>query len=183
MSKSHRQDPHRLLAWMLPPLAALSLSACDSERAEIQTWMDEARRNTTVRVDKLPEPKSFEPFRYRASTEIDPFSLGKLKVGVAAGRPGGGVQPDLTRRREPLESYPLDNLRLVGNLRQGAANIALLQADTALHQVRVGNYVGQNFGRIMRISETEVAVKELVQDAAGDWVERDTALRLQETSK
>jgi len=183
MTDTRRPRPRHRFAWLVPPLAALSLSACDSERAEIQAWMDETRRNTPVRVEKLPAPKTFEPFRYRASNEIDPFSLTKLSVGLAAGRPGGGVQPDLTRRREPLESYPLDNLKLVGNLRQGAANVALLQADAALHQVRVGNYVGQNFGRIMRISESEVSVKELVQDAAGDWVERTTALRLQETSR
>ncbi len=74
---------------------------------------------------------------------------------------------------------------MVGNLRQGSANVALLQADTALFQVRVGNYVGQNFGRVLRISESEVAIRETVQDAAGDWVERDTALQLQvqETKK
>jgi len=183
MNTTRRSPLARPLAWLLPPLATLALSGCDSERADIQAWMDETRRNTPVRVEKLPEPKTFEPFRYRASSEVDPFSLGKLQVVGAGARPGGALEPDRNRRREPLEAYPLDNLRLVGNLRQGKVNVALLQADAALHQVRVGDYIGQNFGRIVRISETEVAVKEIVQDAAGDWVERDTALRLQETMR
>lgn len=174
----------RRLALALAVPAALLVAGCEADRSELQSWMDETRRNMPVRVDKVPAPKSFEPFRYQAGAETDPFSLAKLKVGaVAAARAGGGLAPDLTRRREALEAFPLDNLKLVGNLRQGSANVALLQADTALYQVRVGNYVGQNFGRIVRISETEVAVRELVQDAAGEWVERTTALRLQETSK
>lgn len=183
MTRPRRSVVRRAAAVAALP-ATLLLAGCETDRSELRAWMDETRRNTPVRVEKLPAPKTFEPFRYQAGGETDPFSLGKLKVGaVAAARSGGGLAPDLTRRREALEAFPLDNLKLVGNLRQGSANIALLQADTALYQVRVGNYVGQNFGRIMRISESEVAVKELVQDAAGDWVERTTALRLQESGK
>jgi type IV pilus assembly protein PilP len=72
---------------------------------------------------------------------------------------------------------------MVGSLRRGGVNVALLRADTALHQVHVGNYIGQNFGRVLQISESEVAIREVVQDAAGDWVQRDTALRLQESTK
>jgi type IV pilus assembly protein PilP len=159
---------------------ALLLAGCDSGRGELQAWMDETRRQTPVVVEKVDEPKKFQPFRYQAAGEVDPFSLGKLKVaGTAAARASGGLAPDTSRRREPLEAFPLDNLRMVGNLRQGSAHVALLQAEAALYQVRVGNYLGQNFGRVMRISDSEVAVREIVQDAAGDWVERETALQLQ----
>jgi type IV pilus assembly protein PilP len=173
-----------ILRLVLAACAGGVLAGCSADRQELQTWMDETRRNTPTVSEKIAEPKRFEPFRYASTGELDPFSLGKLKVGTAtAGRPGGGLQPDTARRREPLESYPLDNLKMVGNLRQGAANVALLQADAALHQVKVGNYIGQNFGRVLRISEAEISVRELVQDAAGDWVERDTALQLQETKK
>lgn len=162
----------------------LLVAGCETDQSELQAWMDETRRNTQVRVERLPAPKSFEPYHYQGRQETDPFSLAKLRVSAAeAERAGGRLSPDLTRRREALEAFPLDNLKLVGNLRQGTANVALLQTDTAVYQVRVGNYVGQNFGRITQISESEVSVKELVQDAAGDWVERTTALRLQEATK
>jgi type IV pilus assembly protein PilP len=165
--------------------AGLVLSACDADRQELQTWMDETRRNTPTVIETIAEPKRFVPFRYESTGELDPFNLGKLKVGMSAvaGREGSGLHPDANRRREPLEAFPLDNLKMVGNLRQGTVNVALLQADTALYQVRVGNYIGQNFGRVLKISEVEVAVREVVQDAAGDWVERDTALQLQENKQ
>jgi type IV pilus assembly protein PilP len=107
----------------------------------------------------------------------------QLVAAAAPASTGSGLVPDLKRRREALEAFPLDALQMVGNLRLGGSHVALLKVDSQLHQVRVGNYIGQNFGRIVAISETEVAVRESVQDAAGDWVERDTALRLQESGK
>ncbi len=157
------------------------LAGCEADRAELQSWMDETRRNTPVVTQKVSEPKKFERFVYQAADETDPFSVAKMRNGGAsvAGRASNGLQPDSTRRREPLEAFPLDNLKLVGNLRQGNANVALLLADSTVFQVRVGNYIGQNFGRVLKISESEVAIRETVQDAAGDWVERDTALQLQ----
>jgi len=174
----------RRAAFVLAVPCALLVAGCETHQSELQAWMDETRRNTPVRVERLPAPKSFEPYHYQGRDETDPFSLAKLRVSaVEAERAGGRLTPDLSRRREALEAFPLDNLKLVGNLRQGNANVALLQTETTVHQVRVGNYVGQNFGRITKISETEVSVKELVQDAAGDWVERNTALRLQEATK
>lgn len=161
-------------------LIVLTVAGCESDRGELRTWMDETRRTTPLVKEKLSEPKSFEPFRYSSSGETDPFNVAKLRVdSFGAVRAGSGLRPDLTRRREPLEAYPLDNLKMVGNLTQKGSTVALLQADTVLFQVRVGNYIGQNFGRVLRVSEEEVAVREIVQDAAGDWIERDTALRLQ----
>jgi type IV pilus assembly protein PilP len=157
----------------------LAVTGCESDRGELRAWMDETRRTTPLINEKISEPKSFEPFRYPSSDEIDPFSVAKMRVGGQGARPGNGLRPDLARRREPLEAYPLDNLKMVGNLTQKGATVALLQADTVLFQVRVGHYIGQNFGRVLRVSEDEVAVREIVQDAAGDWIERDTALRLQ----
>jgi type IV pilus assembly protein PilP len=185
-SELRRAAPRVPLA-RLAVLAAVGwlLAGCDSGRQELQVWMEQTRGSVSPKVEKIAEPKHFEPFRYEAGGGVDPFSLGKLKVGLVErpGREGNGLRPDVSRRREPLESFPLDNLKMVGNLRQGASNVGLLQADAALFQVRVGNYIGQNFGRVLKISEAEISVRELVQDAAGDWVERDTALQLQETKK
>jgi type IV pilus assembly protein PilP len=181
MSARPSRSPSRGLAALGLAAAAALLAGCEADRAELQAWMDETRRNTPTITEKISEPKKFEPFVYQAADETDPFSAAKMRVAGAtvAGRASNGLQPDTARRREPLEAYPLDNLKMVGNLRRGSTTVALLQADTAVFQVRVGNYVGQNFGRVLRISEDEVAIRETVQDAAGDWVERDTALQLQ----
>lgn len=158
----------------------LAIAGCETDRTELRTWMEQTRSTTPPIKEKIAEPKSFEPFRYQASGEIDPFSVAKLRVGtVDVARASNGLRPDLQRRREPLEAYPLDSLKMVGNLAQHGTTVALLQAEAVLFQVRVGNYIGQNFGRVLRVSEEEIAVREIVQDAAGDWIERDTALRLQ----
>ena len=176
----------RLVAATGAALLALGLSGCTSDVSEIQAWMDETRANTPKRTGRIPEPKRFVPFRYEARTDIDPFSNAKLQVALArfSDRNKGGITPDLNRRREPLEAFPLDAIRLVGHLNRASTGpVALLEADKVIFQVKVGSYLGQHFGRITRISETEVGLKELVQDAAGDWVERDTSLALQEAKK
>ena len=163
------------------PLAVAVLAGCEADQAELQAWMEETRRTTPTVVEKIAQPKQFEAFAYQAGDAIDPFSLAKLRVDVAtvAGRATGGFAPDVERQREPLEAFPLDTLKRVGNLRRGSVEVALLRADSTVYQVRVGNYIGQNFGRVLRISENEVSIRETIQDATGTWIERDTALQLQ----
>ena len=176
----------RLPALVATALVGLALAGCTDDVSEIQAWMDETRANTPRRTVRIAEPKRFVPFRYEARVDVDPFSNAKLQVALArfADRNKGGIKPDLNRRREPLEAFPLDAIRLVGHLnRTSTGPVALLEADKVIFQVKLGSYLGQNFGRVTRISETEVGLKELVQDAAGDWVERDTSLALQEAQK
>jgi type IV pilus assembly protein PilP len=165
---------------------AAAIAGCDSNHErELQAWMDEARRTTPPIRETLTEPKRFQPFRYQPGDAPDPFSQSKLLGALekAAERSASGLKPDLTRRREPLEAFTLETLRLVGHLQKGDVNVALLQAEKLVYQVRVGNYIGQNFGRVIRISETELGLKELVQDAVGDWIERETSMRLQESTR
>jgi len=162
--------------------AALALTACAQDQDELRAWMQQVRASTPPVEERIDPPKRFEPFHYDNVARVDPFSTDRLAVVFEAtpDRPGSGLKPDMNRRREVLESYPLDTIRMVGHMRDGRKNHALLQVDAVVYQARVGNYAGQNFGLITRISETEVMLKELVQDAAGDWVERESALRLQE---
>lgn len=172
---------------MLPGVILLTgLTGCgDSGVQEVAQWMDEVKRQTKVVIPKIVEPKKFTPFVYDAQSAIAPFDAAKLAVALAKlqGGANSGLKPDLERRREPLESYPLDSLKMVGTLQRAGLNYALLQADKTVYHVKIGNYIGQNFGMISRISETEVELKEIIQDAAGDWVEREAKLELQETSK
>lgn len=177
--------PPRLRPLLILPFV-LGLNGCsDGGVHEVQAWMDEVKRESRVSVPKLSEPKKFTPFIYTAKNEVDPYNPSKLAVALAKAKASSnsGFKPDLERRREPLESYPLDNLKMVGTLQKAGMSYALLQADKTLFQAKVGNYVGQNLGMITKITETEVDIKEIVQDAAGDWVERKAKLELQETKK
>lgn len=157
------------------------LSGCGNDQDDLRAWMDEVRRSTPVVREVLDPPKSFEPFRYVVAGFLEPFSQQRLNGAAGGGHESGSLRPDMNRAKEPLESFALDSFKLVGHLRQGRRYVALMQVDNMVHSVRVGDRVGQNFGRVTKISEAEVSVKELVQDAAGEWVERDSALRLQET--
>jgi type IV pilus assembly protein PilP len=93
------------------------------------------------------------------------------------------VAPELVRRKEALEAFPLDAVTMVGSYVQAGRPVALVMVDSLLYQVRPGNYLGQNYGKVNKISETEVILREIVQDAVGEWIERPAKLQLQERSK
>ncbi len=168
--------------------AAVALvAACGaSDEQQIQEWMAEVRASMKPTTQPVPEPKEFSPYAYESRGAVDPFDPQKIAMAVArqqqARVSASAIKPDLERRRETLEGFPLDQIRMVGMMRQGGANVALLETNGVTHLVRVGNYVGQNFGLITRISETEVQLKEIVQDAAGEWIERPAKLELQEAA-
>ena len=167
------------------PLAVLAIAGCTaSNEVEIQQWMNEVRQSMKPTTQPVPEPKEFAPFAYEARAQVDPFDPQKVVMAVArqqqARVSASAIKPDLDRRRETLEGFPLDQIRMVGMMRQSGTNVALLETNGATHLVRVGNYVGQNFGLITRINENELQLKEIVQDAAGEWVERPAKLELQE---
>ena len=165
----------------------LGLGGCsDGGIHEVQQWMDDVRRGTKASIPPLSEPKKFTPFLYTTTKDvIDPYNPSKLAIALAKAKAdsGRGFTPDLDRRREPLESYPLDTLKMVGTLQRAGLSYALLQTGKVLFHAKVGNYIGQDLGMITKITETEVDIKEIVQDAAGDWVERKAQLELQETKK
>ena len=171
-----------LSRFLLCAILPFGLAACGSDKNELIAWMTEVRNNTPPIKDTIPEPKRFEPFRYENLSQVEPFSMRKLQAAFdkLQTRSKNGVIPDVNRRRESLESYPLEQIKMVGHLSNGKQNFALLQVESLVYQAKVGNYAGQNFGVITRVSESEIKLKELVQDAAGEWVERETALRLQE---
>jgi type IV pilus assembly protein PilP len=162
------------------------LAGCgDSGVHEVKQWMDDVRRQTRISIPKLSAPKKFTPFIYGGKDSIDPYNPSKLAIAFAKMQSNSpnALKPDLERRREALEAYPLDTIRMVGTLQKPGLNYALLQADKSIFQAKVGNYVGQNLGMITNITETAVELKEIVQDASGDWVERKAKLELQETKK
>jgi len=174
---------------LAPVVAALVLAGCGtSSQEEVQQWMTEQRAQTKPRVQPIPEPKKFTPQAYTQETAIDPFSSQKLTQALKrettqSTSSAALLAPELARRKEPLESYPLDTVTMVGSLVKQGQPVALVKVDNLLYQVHPGNYLGQNYGRIMKVAETEVVLREIVQDAAGEWTERTATLQLQERSK
>lgn len=116
---------------------------------------------------------------------VEPFSVQKLTGALRqeARQPNSAVAAELNRRKEPLESFPLDSMTMVGSVNKRGTPYALLKVDNLLYQVKAGEYLGQNFGKITRITETEITLREIVQDAAGEWIERPTTLQLQESGR
>ncbi len=170
--------------------AAVILLSClagcgDGGMQDVKQWMSEEKSKARVTVPKLSEPKKFIPFAYTQQNVIDPFNPSKLTVALAKMQSSAhsALQPDMARRREPLESYPLDAVSMVGTLKKPGATYAILQVDRAVFEAKAGNYVGQNFGLITAVTDTEVDITERVQDASDEWVERKTTLELQETKK
>ena len=163
-------------------LAALLLAGCAGEELhELETWVKDADSMTRPRIEPLPEVKPFEAFAYTADKDgvLDPFRPKKVETPKQSA--GNGIQPDLNRPREPLEAYPLENLRMVGTLAQSRETYALIKSpDINLFRVRKGNYLGQHFGLITGVDEASVQLKEIVQDGVGEWSERASTLQLQE---
>lgn len=160
-------------------LGCLSLAGCgDRHLDDVRKFVKDSDKLPPGRIPPLPEVKPYEAFSYDAYDLVDPFKPRKI-VPPKAVAGAGGIQPDFNRRKEPLEAYPLENLKMVGTLQQQKVMHALIKTpDNNLFRVRPGNYMGQNFGRIVAINETTIALKEIVQDSAGSWEEKDQALQL-----
>ena len=159
---------------------ALLLGACGGEeQSELRQELAAMTKDLRGRVDPLPQVKSFEPVPYKGESMVDPFVPGRIVVTQASAGGGGGVQPDLNRPKEPLEAFPMESIQMVGTLAQNQDMYALVRAGASLFRVKKGNYMGPNFGVITGIDESQINVKEVVQDSGGDWVERSTSLQMQ----
>lgn len=174
---------------LLLVVAVLALAACGAEEhEELQQWMKDQRSQTRPKVEPIPEPKKYTPQPYTQEAAVDPFNPQKLaqalkRESTQSSASAALITPELNRRKEPLEAYPLDSMAMVGSLVKQGQPVALIKVDNLLYQVKPGNYLGQNYGRITKVGETEVELRELVQDATGEWIERKATLQLQERSK
>lgn len=160
-------------------LATLLLAGCMAEEHhDIKQWMQDESKNIKGKVQPLPEITAFPVVSYEADDQVDPFSSARIETGKKG--EGGALRPDPNRYKEPLEAYPLESLKMVGIIQEQGRMSAMVLADKNVHTVRIGNYMGQNFGMVVGIDDMEIQLKELVQDQDSEWVERATALQLQE---
>lgn len=169
---------------MLAVAVPIMISACGGdEHTDVKQWMNEATKDIRGGLPPLPEVKPFPVVSYDAGDLLDPFRPAKIEPEKKGG--GGGVKPDLERRKEELERYPLDALKFVGVIRDDKRLYAVIVADKRIYRVKVGNYMGEDFGRIVDIQaspgmdEGKVVLREQVSDPGGDWVERTSVLEMQ----
>ena len=163
--------------------SVLLLAACSGdEHQDLKEELKTITKDLRGHIDPLPVVKPYEPVPYKAFDLPDPFGPSKVELatGAATKTKGGANAPDTARPKEPLEAYPMETLKFVGTLSQKGVNFALVRADSSVYRVKAGNYLGQNFGIITGITDNLINVKELVQDASGDWTERKIALQILE---
>ena len=167
----------------------LALAGCgSSDQEELQQWMTAQRNAARPKITPLPAPTKFIPQTYGQEASIEPFSNQKLtqalkRDSTQATSNAALIAPELARRKEPLESSPLDAVVMVGSLMKAGKPVALVKVDNLVYQAQVGNYLGQNYGRITAVKEDSIVLREIVQDAAGEWIERTATLQLLERTK
>ena len=164
--------------------AVAALGGCSGEpTADLVDYAEKVKNQQVSRIEPLPEFSPYESFAYAASDLRDPFTVPTFSNQQALALPtaSNGITPDFDRPREPLEEFPLDGLRMVGTLEQRDTNWALINdTDGTIHRVQAGNYAGQNFGKITRVSEFEVELTEIVPDGIGGWMERQATIAISE---
>ncbi|HET9580377.1 MAG TPA: pilus assembly protein PilP [Usitatibacter sp.] len=142
---------------LLPIAIAMLVAGCSSELDDLKKFVRDSDKGLPRRVDPLPAVKPFEPFTYEGFDLPDPFKPRKLAAPKEGA--GSGIAPDLNRRKEPLEAFPLEQLKMVGTLQQGKEMYALVRADKTLYRVKKGNYMGQNFGLITDVTDNDIKLK------------------------
>jgi type IV pilus assembly protein PilP len=167
--------------------ALAALAACGSEEhRDLKQELHQLTKDFRGRVDPLPQVKPYEPVPYTAEGLVDPFRPERIDVAqrqVASNASSTRLDRERDRPKEPLEAFPLESIQMMGTITQEKETFGLVKAGPNLYRVRKGNYMGQNFGVVTGIDEGQIALKELVQDGVGEWVERDSALQLLETKR
>jgi type IV pilus assembly protein PilP len=154
----------------------------------LQQWMTDQRNATRPKIESLAAPTQFKPETYAPEGAVEPFSSQKLTQALIRDSSQATanvalITPELSRRKEPLEASPLDAVVMVGSLVKGGQPVALVRVDNLIYQVRVGNYLGQNYGLITEVTESGGVLREIVQDAGGEWIERAANIQVSEETK
>ena len=170
---------------LVPALISVALAACAPDpTSDLIEYTEQVKSQQKANIEPLPEFEPFESFEYAAFDLRDPFTVpvfSHTPASVAKIAGGSGIKPDFDRSPEPLEEYPLDSLRMVGTLEQRADAWALvLDTDDTIHRVQAGNYIGQNHGKIIWVSEFEVELTEIIPDGLGGWMERTASIAISE---
>ncbi|MGD2117690.1 MAG: pilus assembly protein PilP [Chromatiales bacterium] len=166
----------------VPILLSSLLVACSSnDMSDLRAFVEEVKQRPPGRIEPLPEIKEVETHTYLSASLRNPFAPEQAEETQSSTVASNGLMPDFNRRKEELEAFPLDSLRMVGTLGQGESTWGLIKTnDGTIYRVKPGNHMGQNYGRIDRIFEEKVELTEIIQDGQGGYIERQATLALGE---
>ncbi len=182
MTAENRNNKARRITIGLVMATVFVLSGCAKDLSDLEDYRERTLAKPGGPIDPLPQIRPYESFAYSAEARRSPFQPDVAATGPAPGDcVGPCVQPDANRKREFLEDFPLDSLRMVGTLNMRGELIGLVQdPDGLIHQVRSGDYAGQNHGRIVALDDSEIKLVEIISDGLGGWIERPAAIALSE---
>ncbi|GMR18590.1 MAG: pilus assembly protein PilP [Gammaproteobacteria bacterium] len=168
-----------LRAFLVLCMVAVLSGCADDGLSDLRQFVKDAHADRKPKVEPIPEVKTHEVFAYASAEGIDPFGVFNLRPrGTKSARYEG---PNLRRRKEPLEEYPLDALKMVGTITRRNQSWVIIQApDGTVHRAQVGNHLGQNFGEVTGINEEKVELVETIQNPLGDWIKRDASISIEE---
>ena len=165
----------RTATWV--SMAALLLTACGSGMSDLESYVAEVKARKSRNIEPIPQIAPYEPVEFVAEDRRDPF------VPAAPDRDdaSNALKPDINRNREALEEFPLDALQLLGTIQNGKQLYALIRApDGVVHRITFGNHLGQNYGEVKRITDTQIDLVEIIPDGFGGFMERPASLTLPE---
>ena len=179
LASKDKKSRARLGSAVVIILLAMGLTGCGSDdNINLQDYVKEVKARQKGHIPPLPKPQTFEIFTYNDSALRNPFVA---TVEVKAADTNNGLKPDLSRERDVLEQYAVGSLKMMGSLEKNGHRWALIRAsDGTLYRVKTGRHLGKNNGVILKITETELELKEIVPDGLGGWVERMTTLAVSE---
>lgn len=163
-------------------LATSLLTACADSMDDLDKYITTVKERPADPIQPIPPVKTYTPYEYSRLSGRDPFSA-SLNEGseVASTAKGTGPRPDFERPKQYLERYELDTMAMVGTFSKGDSEWALIRdPEKVVHRVPVGDYIGRNYGRVVRISSTQVDLSELISDGMGGWLVREASIALGE---
>ena len=158
---------------------ALGLSACSIGMGDLEEFVAQEKAKKSTKIEPIPQIKQYEAFAYVEGSRRDPFVSPDPDRRAAGAGAGSALAPDLHRNREPLEEFPLDGLRMLGVIQANGKTYALVKApDNIVHRVTRGDHMGQNYGAITKVDDTEITLTEIIPDGFGGWMQRPASLAL-----
>ena len=176
-------SPSKLIKITLVILISGLLAACNQGLGDLQQFVAQIKAQPPGRITPIPEFQPYQNFEYTSRDLRDPFRLVDFRrpdeIPEEVGQLTSGPRPDIDRVREPLENFPLDTLRLKGTVTKDGIKWGLIFApDNTIHRVLEGQYMGQNHGRIISVSDDLIELTEIVPDGLGNYIERSSAVAL-----